>query len=217
MQPGELDAQRDLELLLGKRPWTMPEDDTLRITGGAFRGRSLAAPADDRVRPTSDKVRQAVFNVLEHNDFGFGFALAGKRVLDLFAGTGAIGLEAISRGAAYCLFVDDSAESRAIIRRNVETLQLTGATKIWRRNATDLGAMPAGSGGPFDVVFLDPPYRKGLLPGALRSLAAGGWLAPQALLIPEAAADEPSLSAEDIRLLDERLYGDTRVTIFTTP
>lgn len=187
----------------------------MRITGGVFGGRTLVAPADDRVRPTSDKVRQAIFNVLAHNDFGFGFSLAGKRVLDLFAGTGAMGLEAISRGAVFCLFVDDAAESRAIIRRNVEALQLTGATKIWRRNATDLGAMQAGSGGPFGVVFLDPPYRKGLLAPALQALTAGAWLAPHALLVAEAAADEAAFSPENLRLLDERVYGDTRVGIFT--
>jgi 16S rRNA (guanine966-N2)-methyltransferase len=162
-------------------------------------------------------VRQAVFNVLAHKDFGLGFSLAGARVLDLFAGTGALGLEAISRGAAFCLFVDDSAESRALIRRNVEAFQLTGATKIWRRDATELGAMPGGSGGSFDLVFLDPPYRKGLLPRALQSLTTGGWLAPNALLVAEVAADEAPLSPGDIRLQDERVYGDTRVAIFAAP
>src|SRR3954452_23633699 len=120
----------------------------MRITGGALRGRTLFAPEDSRVRPTSDKVRQAIFNVLAHNDFGFGFSLHGARVLDLFAGTGAFGIEAISHGARCCLLVDDSAESRALIRKNVEALQLTGATKIWRRDATQLGPMPQGSGGP---------------------------------------------------------------------
>ena len=100
----------------------------MRITGGAFRGRTLAAPPDARVRPTSDKVRQAVFNILMHNDFGIGFALEGARVADLFAGTGALGIEALSHGATFCLFVEDSAESRGLIRTNVEALNLIGVT-----------------------------------------------------------------------------------------
>ncbi|MDE2630741.1 MAG: 16S rRNA (guanine(966)-N(2))-methyltransferase RsmD, partial [Alphaproteobacteria bacterium] len=133
----------------------------MRITGGIFGGRALVAPSDDRVRPTSDKVRQAIFNILLHNDFGV--TLQGARAADLFAGTGALGIEALSRGASFCLFVDDAAESRAVIRQNVEALALTGASKIWRRDATKLGPMAAGAGGPFELVFLDPPYRKGLI------------------------------------------------------
>ena len=188
----------------------------MRITGGALRGRALAAPADGRVRPTSDKVRQAVFNILSHHDFGTGFALDGARAADLFAGTGAMGLEAISRGTRFCLFVDDNAESRALIRRNVEALGLTGATKIWRRDATDLGPMPPGAGGPFDLVFLDPPYRKNLVAPALGALRDGGWLSACALIVAETAADEPVPAADGFRLLDERLYGDTRVIFLAT-
>src|SRR5579863_4411448 len=111
----------------------------MRITGGTLGGRTLSSPPDDRVRPTSDKVRQAIFNVLAHNDFGVGFTLEGARIVDLFAGTGALGIEALSHGAAFALFVDDSAESRALIRTNVEALALTGVTKIWRRDATSMG------------------------------------------------------------------------------
>jgi 16S rRNA (guanine966-N2)-methyltransferase len=181
----------------------------LRITGGKFGGRKLAAPGDDRVRPTSDKVRQAIFNILEHQDFGV--TLEGARVADLFAGTGALGLEAISRGAAFCLFVEDAAASRALIHRNIEELGLTGVSKIWRRDATQLGAMAPGAGGPFDLVFLDPPYRKNLVAPALASLSEGGWLAPGALLIVETAGDE-SLAAERIQILDTRMYGETTVS-----
>jgi 16S rRNA (guanine966-N2)-methyltransferase len=181
----------------------------LRITGGKFGGRKLAAPDDNRVRPTSDKVRQAVFNILEHQDFGL--ALEGARVADLFAGTGALGLEALSHGAAFCLFVEESAASRALIHRNVEELGLTGATKIWRRDATKLGAMAPGAGGPFDLVFLDPPYRKDLVAPALSSLSDGGWLAPGALLVVETAENEIGL-AEGFLILDSRVYGETRVT-----
>jgi 16S rRNA (guanine966-N2)-methyltransferase len=183
----------------------------VRITGGAFRGRTLAAPPDARVRPTSDKARQAIFNILLHNDFGSGFTLEGARVADLFAGPGALGIEALSHGAAFCLFVDDSAESRGLIRTNVETLSLTGVTKIWRRDATDLGPMAAGAGGPFDLVFLDPPYRKNLIGPALASLRDGKWLSPNALAVVETAEDEILPPTDGFELAGERVYGDTRV------
>ena len=184
----------------------------MRVTGGTFRGRALAEPPDDRVRPTSDKVRQAIFNILAHNDFGF--ELEGAKVIDLFAGTGALGIEALSRGAAFCMFVDDSAESRALIRRNVEALNLTGATKIWRRDARDLGPLGAGAGGPFDLAFLDAPYRKDLTAPALASLRAGGWLSAKAIAVAETAEDE-SVAPDGYRLLDRRSYGETAVQIFT--
>jgi 16S rRNA (guanine966-N2)-methyltransferase len=181
----------------------------MRITGGKFGGRTLVAPRDARVRPTSDKVRQAIFNILLHNDFGT--VLEGARAADLFAGTGALGIEALSHGASFCLFVDDAAESRALIRENVEALALTGASKIWRRDACLLGPMAAGAGGPFELVFLDPPYHKGLIALALVSLRDGGWLADGALLVAEIAEDEDIPSTDGFRRLDERTYGDTRV------
>jgi len=183
----------------------------MRITGGTFGGRTLVAPWDNRVRPTSDKVRQAIFNILLHNDLGAGFTPEGARVADLFAGTGALGIEALSHGAAFCLFVDDAAESRALIRENVEALALTGASKIWRRDATKLGPMGAGAGGPFELVFLDPPYRKGLIALALASLREGGWLADGAVLVAETAEDEHIPHTDEFHRLDERIYGDTRV------
>jgi 16S rRNA (guanine966-N2)-methyltransferase len=183
----------------------------MRITGGRFRGRSLAAPEDERVRPTADKVRQAVFNILVHNDFGTGFAIEDARVADLFAGTGAMGLEALSHGARFCLFVDNSAGSRALLRGNVESFALTGVTKIWRRDATELGPMPPGAGGPFDLVFLDPPYRENLIAPALASLRDGRWLAPHALLVAEHALDETVASIESFSVVDSRTYGDTAV------
>jgi 16S rRNA (guanine966-N2)-methyltransferase len=183
----------------------------MRITGGKFGGRTLAAPRDERVRPTSDKVRQAIFNILAHNDFGGSFALEGARAADLFAGTGALGVEALSRGASYCLFVDDDAESRALIRENVETLELTGASKIWRRDATKLGPMAPGAGGPFGLVFLDPPYRKGLVAPTLASLREGGWLADGAIVVAETAEDDDVPFVDGFKPLDERNYGETRV------
>lgn len=183
----------------------------MRITAGSLGGRSLVPPRDARVRPTADKVRQAIFNILVHNDFGTGFSLEGARVADLFAGTGAMGIEAVSRGAQFCLFVDDSAESRALIRENVEALHLTGTTKIWRRDATNLGPMAAGSGGPFELVVLDPPYHKGLIAPALVCLRDGGWLSKGAVVVSETGEDEVTPPEEGFTVFDERVYGETRV------
>ncbi|HKU63668.1 MAG TPA: 16S rRNA (guanine(966)-N(2))-methyltransferase RsmD [Rhizomicrobium sp.] len=182
----------------------------MRITGGKLGGRRLVTPDDARVRPTSDRTRQAIFNILRHKDFGIGFALEGAAVLDLFAGTGALGIEAISLGARWCLLVDDSADSRALQRENVEALGLTGATRIWRRDACDLGPIGPSAGGPFNLVFLDPPYRKELIPKALKSLRDGGWLADKALLVAESDTGE-EIDLAGFTLLDERDYGETRV------
>ena len=185
----------------------------MKVTAGTLGGRALIAPPGARVRPTSDKVRQAMFNILAHNDFGV--SLADARVADMFAGTGALGIEALSRGASFCLFVDDSAESRGLIRLNVEAFGLTGATKIWRRDATELGPINTGSGGPFDLVFLDPPYRKDLVARCLKSLHEGEWLAPGAIVVAETAEDEPIPDTPGFRQLDERIYGTTRVLFLT--
>lgn len=184
----------------------------MRVTGGTLRGRALVAPKDMRVRPTSDKVRQAIFNMLAHRDFGGAPGVGGTRVADLFAGTGALGIEALSRGARWCLFIEDDSESRALIRRNVEALGLTGVSKIWRRDAAAPGPLPAGAGGPFDLVFLDPPYRKGLAAAALAALARENWLAPGALAVAETAEDEDVPSVPGYAVLDTRCYGGTRVT-----
>ena len=182
----------------------------MRITGGKLGGRRIIAPDNIQVRPTSDKIRQAIFNILRHKDFGIGFTLENAAVLDLFAGTGALGLEALSQGGRFCLFVDDAAESRALQRENVEALGLTGITKIWRRDATDLGPLGAGAGGPFDLVFLDPPYRKDLVRPALASLKTGGWLSEKALLVVETAKDE-IFAHDGYMLLDRRDYGETEI------
>lgn len=187
----------------------------MRITGGKLRGRRLVAPEDMRVRPTSDRVREALFNMLAHRDFGIGFTLEDAAVADLFAGTGALGIEAISRGARWCLLVDDDADSRALQRENVEALGLTGATRIWRRDATNLGPLGPSANGPFDLVFLDPPYRKDLAPKALASLKEGGWLKPQCLVVAETATDE-TFDAPGFTMLETRDYGETRVTFLTT-
>ena len=186
----------------------------MRITGGTLGGRRLIVPQDNRVRPTSDRTRQAIFNMLLHKDFGIGFSLEDAAVADLFAGTGALGIEALSQGARWCLLVDDNADSRALQRENVEALGLTGATRIWRRNATDLGPIGPSAGGPFNLVFLDPPYRKNLIPPALKSLKDGGWLADKALIVAESDANE-EIDVSGFTLLDERDYGETRLRFLT--
>jgi 16S rRNA (guanine966-N2)-methyltransferase len=179
----------------------------MRIVAGRFRGRAIATPTHEGLRPTSDRVREAVFNILAHGMDGF--TLEGARVVDLFAGTGALGLEALSRGAAYCLFIETDTEARALIRRNVEAFGLTGESKIFRRDATDLG-----SAGPRDVVtlaFLDPPYDQGLADTALASLAGGGWLAPGAVVVIEERTGNVVTLPVGLTEADRRSYGDTQV------
>jgi 16S rRNA (guanine966-N2)-methyltransferase len=179
----------------------------MRIVAGRFRGRPIATPSHEGLRPTSDRVREAVFNILGHGMPDF--SLTGARIIDLFAGTGALGLEALSRGAAYCLFIDTDTESRALIRRNVEAFGLTGESKIFRRDATDLG-----SAGPRDVVtlaFLDPPYDQGLADIALASLTGGGWLAPGAVVVIEERAGNVVTLPVGLTEADRRSYGDTQV------
>lgn len=176
----------------------------MRIVGGEFRGRPLVTPCDNAIRPTTDRTREAVFNVLVHR---FSDRLEGARVLDLFAGTGALGLEALSRGAGQCLFVEESAEGRGLIRTNVEALGLQGRTKIFRRDATRLGE--AGTIHPFGLVFADPPYGKGFGERALQAAREGGWLLPGALCVVEEAAAAPFDAGPGFRSLDERSYGET--------
>jgi 16S rRNA (guanine966-N2)-methyltransferase len=176
----------------------------MRVVGGRLRSRPLAGPKSDAVRPTSDRLREALFNILTH---AYGDPVAGARVLDLFAGTGALGIEAMSRGAAYALFVDEGVEARALLRANVESLGLGGITRIFRRDATKLG--PAHPLEPFDLVFLDPPYGKGIGEKALVSARDGGWLKPQALIVVEEAADAGFAAPEGFAKLERRQYDDT--------
>ena len=177
----------------------------MRIVGGRFRGRTLATPQSNAIRPTSDRLREAVFNVLIH---GYGDPITDARVLDLFAGTGALGLEAMSRGAAFATFVDDGAEARGILRTNIETFGLGGTTRIFRRDATAMGDVAPNE--PFSLVFCDPPYNKGLGLKALSSCVAGGWLSPEALVVAEDALGEEALLPDGFELIEERHYGETR-------
>jgi 16S rRNA (guanine966-N2)-methyltransferase len=178
----------------------------MRIVGGTLRGRTLVSPRSDAIRPTADRLRETLFNILAH---GYGNPVTGARVLDLFAGTGALGLEASSRGAAFVLFVDDGAEARALLRANVETLGRGGVTRIFRRDATKLG--PVHPLEPFTLAFLDPPYGKRLAEQALSAARAGGWLAPDALIVVEEAADAAFAAPEGYEELERRDYGDTEL------
>ena len=179
----------------------------MRIVGGALKGRRIVAPKGLDVRPTTDRVREALFNILAHMDDAP--PLSGARVIDLFAGSGALGLEAASRGAAFVLFVDTAEKARAAIRANVMELGLAGKTKIWRRDATKMGDAAPMRG--FDIAFLDPPYGKQLAERALASLRDGGWLARSALVVVEESARAVITLPEGYEMRREKTYGDTRL------
>ena len=183
----------------------------MRVVGGRLRGRNLAAPASREIRPTADRLRESLFNILVH---AYENPIEGARVLDLFAGTGALGIEAISRGAGFALFVDNGTEARALLRNNVEALGLGGVTKVFRRDATELG--PAHPVEPFSLVFLDPPYGKGLAEKALASLRDGGWLTKQVLLVVEEAKAAAFTAPEGFVELERRAYDDTEF-VFLKP
>ena len=186
----------------------------MRVVGGSLRGRTLAAPKSQTIRPTADRLREALFNILIH---AYDNPLAGARVLDLFAGTGALGIEALSRGAAFTLFVDDGAEARALMRENVATLGLGGTSRIFRRDATKLG--PAHPVEPFALAFLDPPYGKGLAEKALASARAGGWFVPDALIVVEEAKKSAFAAPGGFTEIERRAYDDTEFVVlrFATP
>jgi 16S rRNA (guanine966-N2)-methyltransferase len=181
----------------------------MRIVSGRLKGRTLTAPASRAIRPTSERLRESIFDILEHR---FPGHIDGARVLDLFAGSGALAIEALSRGARFALLVDNAAEARAVLRANVEAFGLGGVTRIWRADATRLGSAPAG--GPFALAFLDPPYGQGLAAPALASLIEGGWLEPDALCVVEEAARAEVPAPPGLASVDERTYGDTRIAIF---
>jgi len=180
----------------------------MRIVGGRLRGRALAAPRSAAIRPTADRLRETVFNVLAH---AYGDPVTDARVLDLFAGTGALGLEALSRGAAFALFVDEGAEARALIRENIAALGLGGVSRIFRRDATRLGS--AHPLAPFTLVFLDPPYGQGLARQALAAARAGQWLASNALIVVEEAATVDFAAPEGFDELERRRYDDSALIL----
>jgi 16S rRNA (guanine966-N2)-methyltransferase len=176
----------------------------MRVVGGRLKGRNIAAPSSRDIRPTADRLRESVFNILIH---AYDDPIEDARVLDLFAGTGALGIEAVSRGAAFTLFVDNGAEARALLRNNVEALGLGGVTKVYRRDATHLG--PAHPVEPFALAFLDPPYGRGLGEKALASLRDGGWLTPDALLVVEESKAANFAAPDGFEQLERRAYDDT--------
>lgn len=180
----------------------------MRIVGGRLKSRPLQSPKGMATRPTTDRTRESLFNILTHK-----IDLENCRTLDLFAGTGALGLEAISRGSEYCVFIEEASSARGAIRENVEALQLSGITKIFRRDATRLGNI--GTLKPFDLVFADPPYRKGFGEKAARALREGGWLNQDALFILEEASDHFPESLKGYELVDKREYGETSIGLFS--
>jgi len=181
----------------------------VRTVGGEFRGRPLKAPKSQAIRPTTDRIRESLFNVLEH---AYGDSLEGTRVLDLFAGTGALGIEALSRGAQFTLFVENSIEGRGLLRQNIENLSLQGRSKIFRRDATCLGDIEGIE--PFDLVFADPPYGSGMGEKAALSAHSGNWLAPNALLVLEEARESAPVAISGFQHLESRSWAGTTVAIF---
>lgn len=181
----------------------------MRIVAGSLKGRAIVAPEGQNTRPTSDRARQAVFNVLEHASWAE--SLQGARVIDLYAGSGALGFEAVSRGAAFCLFVEIEDDARGAIRENADAYGLMGRTRVHRRSATDLGVRPGSAGEAFDIAFLDPPYAKGLGEQTLLRLTEGNWLKPGAIVVFERGSDEPDIDTPGYERLDARDYGAARV------
>lgn len=181
----------------------------MRIVAGSLKGRAILAPEGQNTRPTSDRARQAIFNVLEHASWGE--SLQGMRVIDLYAGSGALGFEAISRGASFALFVETDDGARGVIRENMDAYGLFGRGRVHRRSATDLGPRPGSTGEAFDLAFLDPPYAKSLGEQTLARLLEGEWLKPGALVVFERGSDEPDIDTPGYERLDVRDYGAARV------
>ncbi len=183
----------------------------MRIIGGIYSGRLLVAPKGRETRPTADRARESLFNILEHKP---EFSLAGARVIDLFAGSGALGLEAMSHGASFCLFVETDADARGAIRDNIEALGLFGNTRLHRRSATTLGAKPAGVGSGFTLAFLDPPYGKDMARAALETLKSGAWLVDGALVLVEQGKGEAPIAVPGYTEEDRRHYGAAQIGFF---
>jgi len=180
----------------------------MRIVAGKFRGKKLHSPETDEIRPTSDRVRESLFNILANH---FGPAFHEVRVLDLFAGTGALGLEALSRGAEHATFVDTGVEARALLRENIQDFGVAGQARMLRRDATDLGQVQRIP--PCNLVFLDPPYNLGLGEKALRAALDGSWIADSAIIVWEEAKAAELTIPEGLAELDRRHYGDTQIAI----
>jgi 16S rRNA (guanine966-N2)-methyltransferase len=182
----------------------------MRIVGGKHRGRKLESPPDERVRPTSDRARESLFNILAHGKFAADGTspLIGARVLDVFCGTGALGFEALSRGAAHATFIDNDAASLKLVQANAKALGETGNAQTYQTDATKLGRASQAA----TIAFVDPPYREGLAAPALVSLAANGWLADGAICVVETDARDDLEPPPGFTRDDERRYGKAKLT-----
>ena len=180
----------------------------MRVVGGRHRGRRLTAPPGDMVRPTSDRAREALFNILSHGEFAAaGSPFTDENVVDAFAGTGALGIEALSRGAARAAFIETDRAALRALRQNLADLDEEDAADVIAADATRPPRAPFAS----SVAFLDPPYRRGLAAPALTALAAMGWLTPRAIAVVEIAADEEFSAPDGFTLIDERKYGAAKL------
>lgn len=179
----------------------------MRIVAGKYGGRRLMVPKNRDIRPTSDKIRGAVMNMLRARD-----ALSGVRVLDAFCGTGALGLESLSQGAAYCLFIDKARESIDLAQENAKALGALPESKFIVKDSARLGDRPE-THQAFDLVFLDPPYNKDLVPEALKALHEGDWMHENAWIICETEKKFVGLSLPYIHIQDEKTYGDTKIIL----
>lgn len=184
----------------------------MRIVAGKFRGKQLETPRSDHIRPTADRIREAVFSSIGSR---IGTDFSGLYVLDLFAGTGALGLEALSRGAAHCIFVETDVEARGLIRGHIESFGVGGQTKLMKRDATDLG--PIERVRPADLVFVDPPYDQGLGERAIASGLQGGWIAPGALIVLEERKSAEITPPKGVEVVDRREYADSAITFMVAP
>ena len=182
----------------------------MRIVGGEFRGKKLLLPEDKRIRPTADRTREALFNILAHDSDmrgPEGPLPLGARVLDIFAGTGALGLEALSRGAAHVTFMENHPDSLKIIQGNIKTMGLSRRTDIIRRDALT----PGKPGAPYDLILMDPPYAKGLAFPCLEALMKNGWLVSGALIVIEISKKEDLILSDDVQIIKDRTYGAARL------
>lgn len=181
----------------------------MRVVGGRFKGRTLQAPEGRGLRPTADRVRESVFNILSHGDDAVDFD--GLTVIDVFSGTGALGLEAMSRGAAHGVFIDNREKALSLVRKNAGPLGLGRAITPLKLDASRLAPPPRLAKTPAGLVFLDPPYESGLARPALLALKDKGWIETGAVCVVEVAAKEPLDPPRGYRVLDERTYGAARV------
>lgn len=180
----------------------------MRIVSGSLRGRNIETPSGKNTRPTSDQTRESLFNILKHAEWSP--SLDGAIVADIFAGSGALGFEAVSRGADFCLFVEMEPKARAAIRKNIDKMRLSEYTRLHRFDATKLKIAPGNLRGPFTHVFMDPPYNKGLWRPVLRRIAMQGLMAENGIIILEVGAEE-EVEIRGYEILSERLWGAARV------